>query len=126
MPMSSLNCPVCDVACRLEHLGPRSPHYGVWRCPKCGKHRGWAPTPPEEYSAWKMPFGVHTGSTLTAIAQQPGGRSYLEWVAKNVSSARVREVVRGFLAQLRSQQTNSPEPGAFFTTGGSRRKPQKV
>ena len=94
-------CPVCAVALQLERPGT-PPHWGNWRCPKCGKHRGWVGTPPSEYPDYVMPFGRNKGLTLSTIASRKSGVDYLRWCAENLKDGRVREVIATYLTQLAS------------------------
>ena len=106
----SIDCPVCALECTIERIAPPSPHWGRFRCPSCGKHRGWAATPPSEYHAFKMPFGRHKGRTLAEIAKAPSGVGYLQWCAASLTNDRLRQVIGTYLEQLKAQQAPKAKP----------------
>lgn len=92
-------CCVCNVANTVIPTAP--PHYGRYKCPKCGRDDGYAPMPPEKYKDYVMPFGRNMGLSLAKIATRPSGLKYLEWASANLSKPRLRELISAYLDQLK-------------------------
>lgn len=77
-------CPRCGSG-RLATtpMGPGSPHHARTDCRGCGRFVRWEPAPMTfaRAASFVMPLGKHAGRTLEAIAADPGGLRYLEWLA---------------------------------------------
>jgi uncharacterized protein (DUF983 family) len=64
-----------------------TPHYSITRCRDCGLYVKFSPRKwtLARAQAFALPFGKHRGCKFGELAKTAVGRSYLAWVAKNLS-----------------------------------------
>jgi hypothetical protein len=80
-------CPRCGSSNLSEIALTAGPHYSSTRCDDCGRHLKFNPRPwtLERALAFELPYGKHRGSKVGELAKSGIGKSYLAWMATNLS-----------------------------------------
>jgi uncharacterized protein (DUF3820 family) len=84
-PIEAQRCRRCSSTEKIVTRYTSGPHYARAKCLNCGKvvfvKKPWTL---EQAMGFSMPWGKHQGRKLAELADDPAGRDYLRWLAREV------------------------------------------